>query len=178
MKVYADGHKLAVWAFLVVAMVGSINLIAESRDTLLLFDSIKQVAFTLSNMTLHANDTGGSAVILMELRAENPVDYGGLTIAEVSISYYFFSGNASIFRGNSLGGGWNLNRALAPHGSSTLDFTLRLGTENSTSLYSFYEAHNRSITADASFQVLLNTSFLSVFTGPTLYQRQQNLTLT
>jgi hypothetical protein len=176
MKLYTDTHRLAVWVIIVVIAASSINLIAESREVLLLYTSIRDLQFTLSNMLFQRNTTG--AVILAELRADNPVDYGGLKATQVSFSAYFSSDSSSVFEANPLVWGSIISSTLPPHNSATWNFTVQLNPQNATALSSFYNAHNQDVTAKASFRVIVTTTFLNAFAGTVFYQEQQNLTLT
>ncbi len=176
MNFHLNSHRLLSWAFIVLATASGVNLVIGGRQYWLLYSSLDQVQFSISHMTLQS-PVGNVASILTVVKADNPVDYSGLTISLVSISAFFLSNGSSLFQGKPLGGGGVTSRALAPHTVETWNLTITLNPQNTTSLYSFYNAHGQKITADSSLYVSVS-SYLTIVSGSaTTYAVQQNVTL-
>ncbi len=175
MKLYTDTHRLAVWLIVLVVAGSSVNLALETRDIVQLYATIRELDFTMSTMALQSNST--STVILAQLRADNRAEYGGLEATQISLSAYFSSGTFSLFQQNPLVWGRMISSALYPLKSTTWNFTILLNPLNATALDSFYQNHDRDVTASVSFQVLVTTSFLHTFTGAIFYQKEQDLAL-
>ena len=176
MNFHVNSHRLLSWVFVVLAATLGVNLVIVSRQYWLLYSSLEQVEFSISGMTLQS-PIGNMGSILTTVKANNPVDYGGLTVTQVSISAFFLSNGSSLFQEAPLGGGRVTRQALAPHTAETWTLTITLNPQDTTSLYSFYNVHGRNITTDSTLYVSVS-SYLTALSGiPILYQVQQNLTL-
>ncbi len=176
MNFHVNSRRLLPWVFVVLATTLGLNLLIVSREYWLLYSSLDQVGFSISRMTLQS-PIGDMASILAIVKADNPVDYGGLTVTQVSMSAFFLSNGSSLFQEEPLGGGGATRQALASHTTETWTLTITLSPQDTTSLYSFYNAHLENITADSTLYVSVS-SYLTILSGtPTLYEEQQNLTL-
>ncbi len=177
MKLYLNGRKLLVWAFIAIVAVSSINLISETRDYLLMYASVDELKFTLSSLALQENGPSG-AVVIAQIWVDNPVEYGGLQVTVFDLSTFFFSGNSSLFQDRPLLGTL-LKQVLAPDRTTIWNLTIPLNPQNATSLISFYQAHDWKVTANASLSAEITTAFFNAVTGnPIPYQEHQNVTLT
>jgi hypothetical protein len=177
MKLQLKTRRLIPGIFVILSAASAINLVLASRDYLLLYTSLSQLQFTISKLSLQgaiANETS----ILLQLEADNPVDYGGLRPTRVTISTYFVSGNSSLFDRIPVARSWMINQTLAPHMMTVWIFPVTLNSQNATSLSTFYNAHNGIVTAK-TFSVVSVSSFLDMVTGsPSFFQENKNITLT
>jgi len=177
MKLQLNTRRFIPWVFVLLSAASAVNLVLGGRDYLLLYASLGQLQFTISRMTLQgaiANQTS----ILVEVGADNPVDYGGLRPTLVNISTHFVSGNSSLFDSIPVTRSWMINQTLAPHMMTVWTFSVALNSQDATSLSIFYKAHNGIVTAKTFFVVTVS-SLLDMVTGtPSFYQENQNITLT
>ncbi len=178
MNLHLSGKRLVAWAFVLLATASAVNLIIGGREYFLLYASLAQLQFTVAKMTFQ-NPNTNQASILVQVHANNPVDYRGLTVTLVQASTYFESSNSFLFSQNRpLLQSFIISQSLPPHTVTVWNFTMTLNSQNATSLSSFYDAHQRSITAISSLEVTVS-SFLTTLSGnPTYYPEQQNITLT
>ena len=177
MKLQLNARRFIPWVFVLLSATSAVNLVVGGRDYLLLYASLGQLQFTISRMTLQgaiANQTS----ILVEVVADNPVDYGGLRPTLVNISTHFVSGNSSLFDSIPLTRSWMINQTLAPHTMTVWTFAVTLNSQDATSLSIFSNTHNGIVTAKTFFVVTVS-SLLDMVTGtPSFYQENQNITLT
>lgn len=176
MNFHVDSRRVLAWVFVVLTTTMGANLVIVGRQYWLLYSSLEQVQFSISRMTLQS-PIANMASILTTVKADNPVDYGGLTVTQISISAFFLSNGSSLFQESPIGGGGIARQAIAPHTAETWTLTITLNPQDTTSLYSFYNVHGRNITTDSTLYVSVS-SYLTALSGiPILYQVQQNLTL-
>src|SRR5690349_14479444 len=177
MKLYFERRKLLVWAFVGMVFVSSINLVLVTNDYLLMYSSINQLQFKLTNMILQENGPG-HATVLAQIRVDNPVNYGGLMLRNLDVSTYFESDNTTLFQKyHPLG--TLANQVLAPESSTIWNVTIPLTPQNATSLHSFYQAYGAGTIAVSFLSAEVTTLFLDQVTfNPALFQLQQNMTLT
>ena len=177
MKLQLKTRRLIPWVFVLLSAASAVNLVLGGRDYLLLYASLGQLQFTISRMSLQgaiANQTS----ILVEVGADNPVDYGGLRPTLVNVSTHFVSGNSPLFDRIPVTRSWMINRTLAPHMITVWTFAVTLNPQNATSISTFYNTHNGIVTAKTFFVVTVS-SLLDMVTGtPSFYQENQNITLT
>ncbi|SRR5216683_804242 len=177
MKLQLKTRRLIPWIFVLLSAASAINLVLGSRDYLLLYASLGQLQFTISKLNFQGAVPDETS-ILLQLQADNPVDYGGLRPTLVNISTYFVSDNSSLFDRIPVQRSWMINQTLAPHTLTTWTFDVTLNPQNATSLSTFYNAHNGVVTAK-TFSVFTVSSLLDIVTGsPSFYQLNQNVTLT
>ena len=177
MKLQIKTRRLIPWIFVLLSTASALNLVLGSRDYLQLYASLGQLQFTISKLSMQGvvpNETS----ILLQLQADNPVDYGRLRPTVVTFSAYFMSGNYFLFDRLPIQRSWMINQTLTPHSSTTWTFGVELNPRNATSLSNFYNAHNGVVTTNAFFGVAVS-SFLDMVTGtPSFYPVHQNVTLT
>jgi hypothetical protein len=177
MNFHFQSRTVLPWVFVVLAATLSVNLVLGSRQYWLLYSSLEQLEFSIAQMSLQS-PAGSAASILTVVRANNPVDYGGLTVTLISVTTFFQSNGSSLFQQKPLGGGGVISRALAPHNVQNLTFTIILNQQNSTSLNSFYNSHNGNIIADSSLYVSVSSYLTTLSGSATAYTAHQNVTIT
>ena len=177
MNFHFETRRVLPWVFVVLAATLSVNLVLGSRQYWLLYSSLEQLGFSVTQMS--PESTGGNITsILTVVTANNPVDYGGLTVTLMSVTTFFHSGGLSLFEKRPVGGGGVISRTLAPHNVQNFTLTLSLNQENATSLSSFYKDYRGNITADSSLYVSVSSYLTTLSGSATAYTIQQNVTFT
>jgi len=184
MKLPADNRVILSWALILVATASAINLVIVARNYQLAYLSLNQLEFAVSKVTLQ-NPSTNMASIVVEITANNHVDFGGLKAAQALVSVYFFSSGSTLFLDIPLQGYSLVDKPLASQGFTALSVTLMLAPANATSLVAFSNAHPGSVTASTSVTVIVSSLLSSLFneinltTGiGTEFQQLQNVTLT
>jgi len=169
--------RFVAWAFVLMVLVSSINLVLAGRNYALLYAALNQLQFSIPRMILQNTEQNRDR-ILVQVDADNPVDYGGLKVTLVYISAYFKSLDSSIFRDSPLQNGWTISETLSPHSSTSFNLTIVLNQQNGTALSTFLVTNPSGVAANA-YLVVGISSFLYTLTGRlSYYPASQNLTLT
>ena len=185
MKLPADKRVILGWALILIATGSGVNLIIVARDYQLAYLSLNKLDLAVSRVTLQ-NDSSSMASIIVEINANNPVDFAGLKATQAFVSVSFSAPGSTLFQDNPLQGYSLFDKSLASHGLTGLSVTLTLNAENATSLLAFSKAHPPGSVAASTTVTLWVSSLLSslfneinLTTGiGTEFQRLQNITLT
>jgi hypothetical protein len=177
MNLHFDSRRVLPWVFVVLAATLSVNLVLGTRQYWLLYSSLEQLGFTVTQMSLQSS-SGNMTNILTVVKADNPVDYSGLTVTLISVTTFFHSDGFSLFEQKPVGGGGVISRTLAPHNAQNFTLIISLNQQNATSLSSFYRNHSGNITADSSLYASVSSYLTTLSGSATAYTTQQNVTLT
>jgi hypothetical protein len=185
MKLPATNRAILGWALILIATGSGINLIIVARDYQLAYLSLNQLGLTVSRVTLQT-DSSSMASVIVEINANNPVDFGGLKATQAFFSVSFSAAGSTLFQDNPLQGYSLVDKPLASHGLTGLSVTLILNTENATSLLAFNKGHPPgSVVASTTVTLWVSSLLSSLFneinltTGiGTEFQQLQNITLT
>jgi hypothetical protein len=169
MKFRLDGKMLLSSVFLLLGAASTTFVAVASLNYIQLYPALSQLDVGLSKI-LFGNSLTAHVVV------SNPVDYTGLTITRGTLSIYFLSGNDYLFKNSTVSDEANLNAAVAPHGNTTWDWTVNLSANRTSTLASFYAAHNQNVTAHYVL-VLSVASFLQGQAGTVPYQKESQLPL-
>ncbi|HWY28001.1 MAG TPA: hypothetical protein VNW25_01955 [Candidatus Sulfotelmatobacter sp.] len=184
MKLPADKRVILGWILILVAAASAFNLVVVARNYELAYLSLNQLEFTVSKVTLQ-NPSSSMANIIVEISANNHVDFGGLTAAQALVSVYFSAPGSALFQDRPLQGYSLVDKPLASQGFTALNVILMLTPANATSLLAFSNAHPGRVIASTSVTVIVSSLLSSLFneinltTGiGTQFQQLQNVTLT
>ena len=177
MNLHFDRRRVLPWVFVALAATLSVNLALGSRQYWLLYSSLQQLGFTITQVSLQSPGASMTSIQTI-VRADNPVDYSGLTVTLISVTTYFHSDGSSLFEQRPVGGGGVISRSLSPHTVQDFTLVITLNQQNATSLSHFFTAHNGNITADSSLYVSVSSYLTTLSGSATAYTVQQNVTLT
>lgn len=184
MKLPANNRVILGWALILIATVSAINLIIVARDYQLAYLSLNQLDFTVSKVTLQ-KDSSSTSSIIVEINANNPVDFGGLKATQAYVSVYFSASGSTLFQENPLQGYSPFNKPIASRGLTGLSVTLTLTNGNATSLLDFSKTHPGKVVASTTVTVIVSSLLsslsneINLTTGiGTEFQQLQNITLT
>jgi hypothetical protein len=175
-----DIKNAIAWVFILLAGASSINMFIEARSYSVIYDSLRQLHFKLSKISMEANSSS-EMDMLAEVVADNPVDYNGLKAIVVYYSIYFASSNpssnASVFRDEPLARNVIVNQALVPHGVTLWNVTIALGPQDANSFSSFSHNHPEGITAVIHSEIQVSTHLFDTIGSSAQYAIRQSLPL-
>jgi hypothetical protein len=184
MKLPVTNKGILGWALILIATVSAINLVIVARDYQLAYLSLNKLDLTVSRVTLQ-NDPSSMASIIVEINADNPVDFGGLKATQAFVSVSFSAPGSTLFQDTPLQSTSLVDKPLASHGLTGLSVTLILNTENATSLFAFSKARPPgSVVATTTVTLWVSSLLSSLFNEinfgipGTEFQQLQNITLT
>ena len=176
MKVQFDSRSFLVGVFIFLTAASTVIFVVEARGYSLLYDSMSRVQFTLPRGYLQSPASNGASII-MEVKGDNPIDYGGLYVTEFVLLIYFTSSNSSLFRDNPLEKVSAINQAIAPHGLTLWNLTISLGLQDAMSITSFNNAYGGNVSANAFVQLVVTSNLLQAIGSFGKYPATGNLTL-
>jgi hypothetical protein len=171
MKFNLGVRRAVTWAFILLSVGSSVSLVLGARSYFLFYSALDRVQFTVGTMHFQHDGSVGSVQTLIV--AQNPVDYSGLKMTLLSIAVFFLAPNSSTLFQNAtsnLTGSWDVEQNIAANTNTSWNLVLRLNTNQTSTLSTFYNAYYPNITAHVSLSVNLSSFLDSVEGGPIMLQ--------
>ncbi len=169
MKFQLSRAKIFSWTFLALGIASAIFIAAASVNYSKLYPALSHL------------DVGVSAIsfgngLTAQIFVSNPVDYTGLSAASAGIQLYFLSGNSSLYQNSTITDSIYFNTRIAPSENTTLSWTLRLSTVQTSALTNFYQTHNQNVVVHYSLSLDV-ASFLQGEAGSATYDKAGQIPL-
>ena len=177
MNLHFTFRRILVLSFIIIVMISATNIAVQARNYSMLYSSLSQLQFTLSDLSLR-NDTVIGPNLSVQVDAKNPIDYAGLEASKMTFGTYFVSGNSSLFQQDPIAQFFTINQPLGAKSSTTWRITVRIVTSQADQISSFQNSHPGPIIAPTAGVVVVSSSFLDRTGNPPQYLIRQNLTLT
>lgn len=177
MKLHFTLRRVLVWAFIIIVVISATNIAVQARNYSMLYSSLSQLQFTLSNLSLK-NDTVIGPNLSVQVDIKNPVDYAGLEASKITFGTYFVSDNSALFQQDPIAQFFTINQPLAAKSTTIWTITVRIVASQAGQISSFRSSHPAPIIAPTVIAVVISSSFLYRTGNPPQYLIRQNLTLT
>ncbi len=177
MNLHFTFRRILVWAFMIIVLISATNIAVQARNYTMLYSSLSQLQFTLSDLSLK-NDTIIGPNLSVQVEGKNPIDYAGLEASKMTFGTYFVSGSSSLFQEDPIAQFFTINQPLGAKSSTIWTITVRIVESQADQISGFRSLHPGPIIAPTVAVVLVSSSFLDRTGNPPQYLIRQNLTLT
>jgi hypothetical protein len=177
MNLHFTFRQMLAWAFVIIVVISATNIAVEARSYSMLYSSLSQLQFTLSNLSLK-NDTVIGPNISVQVDGYNPIDFAGLEASKITFGTYFVSGNSTLFQQDPIAQFFTINQPLGAKSSTIWTITVRIVASQADQISYFRNLHLGPIIAPTTSVVVVSSSFLDRTGNPPQYLIRQNLTLT
>ena len=162
---------------MVIVVISATNIVVQARNYSMLYSSLSQLHFTLSNLSLK-NDAVIGPNLSVKVEGNNPIDYAGLEASKITFGTYFVSGDSTLFTQDPIAQFFTINQPLGARSSTIWTITVRIVASQADQISSFQNSHPGPIIAPTTSVVVVSSSFLDRTGNPQQYLIRQNLTLT
>jgi len=177
MNLHFTFRRVLVWVFIIIVVISATNIVVQARNYTMLYSSLSQLQFTLSNLSLK-NDPVIGPNLSVQVEEKNPIDYAGLEASKITFGTYFVSGNSSLFQQDPIAQFFTINQPLGAKSSTIWTITVRIVVSQADQISSFRSSHPGPIIAPTVSVIVVSSSFLDRTGNPPQYLIRQNLTLT
>jgi hypothetical protein len=179
MKLQLHRVQIISAVFIIVSVSSAAYITVASINYLSFFPSLAELNSRIAKVAFIQGSNGGN--LSATVTVDNPTDYSGFTVSDISLKLYFEHTNASmmnqtLFRDQPLLGYQQLNSDLGPRSKMVSNIYFSLNSQQLASLSDFNRTYYGQIFVHASLIVDIFT-FLYSATGYTTLDIIQELPL-